>query len=309
LFALRNAFPRSSRDTLQHGAHAPRAPCNAQSTHSNVLAHVTIRTDDSDDDFDIVDDPVAKRQEEEEDLSLVVPQTKKVVAPKAAKKLTVERNRKKALIEEKERQERERQMRLEEALKKVSLKSGRELTEKEKRNLIVEKADNLICEDLFGDVGTRVNETDVKVLDGEDLMGGDDATKNGDTTASVPRKEGKPIEVFEQALYKLPLSSEAEYLEAAALLSARLNQGKKSTSIVQFIEFLVKAVSPSLDSNQYKALSSACNVQKNLKQKEEQVGKKKKKKSKKKILKMRHDDDAFADMGQDDYAAAGDYAW
>merc|ERR1711865_1304246 len=88
----------------------------------------------------------------------------------------------------------------------------------------------------------------------------------------------------------VPMDDEIEHIEVAGLIAAKLNEGKNSTNIVQFIEFLIKATHPSLDSTQYKALSSACNVQKNLKQKEEQVGKKKKKKSKKKSVKMQRDD-------------------
>ena len=225
-----------------------------------------------------------------------------------AKKETEKRRKKKTIIQKKEEEERARKERLEAALKKVSLQSGRELSEREKRSLVVEKSDNLLCEDLFGDVGAPVAAADVKVLEGEDLMGGGEGGKGEDTAkaaaaAGVKAPTGKPEDIFEDAIMRFPLNNEMDYIVMAKMISDKLNKSTNSTNVVQFIECLIKAVAPSLDSSQYKGLSSTCNVQKNAKQKEEQKG------NKKKILKMRkNDDDFMGDMGaQDEYQ--GDAYW
>jgi hypothetical protein len=145
------------------------------------------------------------------------------------------------------------------------------------------------------------------VLEGEDLMAGGDEGKDDDKNDTEKLAPGDPMEAVENALAKLSLKDEMNCIKLASLVSAAVNQSGNSTNVLQFMELMIKAVSQSLDSSQFKTLSSACNVQKNKKQKEEKVGnKKKKKKSTKKILKTQNDD-AFIDCaGMEDY---GDYAW
>ena len=125
--------------------------------------------------------PTFSDEEEEEDLSLSEPVVKDVPKPKKPKALTQEKSKKRSIIAKKEEAERQRKARLEEALKQVSKESGRELSEKEKHSLIVEKADNILCEDLFGSLaqknGVQVEEN---VLEGEDLMAGGDEGKDDD---------------------------------------------------------------------------------------------------------------------------------
>jgi len=246
---------------------------------------------------------------DEEDLSLVEEAPKpKVVrqATEGEKAKKADRQKRQAVIDKKEAQEQERQARLKAALEAVSKKSGRNLTDKEKQQLIVEKSDNLLCEDLFGDLGVKPTKQDEVVLEGEDLMGGEDKN-NTAAVAAVAATPTNPKEAFENAVANLPLNNEIDHIEAAGFIAARLNQGKNSTDIVQFLEFLIKAAHSSLDSTQFKALASACNVQKNLKQKEEQVGKKKKKKSKKKVLKTQRDDDFMAGGQYEDYGGYDDF--
>ena len=249
--------------------------------------------------------PTFSDEEEEEDLSLSEPVVKDVPKPKKPKALTQEKSKKRAIIAKKEEAERQRKARLEEALKQVSKKSGRALSEKEKHSLIVEKADNILCEDLFGSLaqknGVQVEEN---VLEGEDLMAGDGGKDDASIKEVAP---ADPMEAVENALAKLSLKDEMNCIKLASLVSAAVNQSGNSTNVLQFMELMIKAVSQSLDSSQFKTLSSACNVQKNKKQKEEKVGnKKKKKKSTKKILKTQNDD-AFIDYaGMEDY---GDYGW
>ena len=250
--------------------------------------------------------------DEEEDLSLKEPVVKDVPKSQKPKEMTKEKAKKRSIIEKKEEAERLRKQRLEEALKQVSLKSGRELSEREKHSLIVEKADYLLCEDLFGSMAkTGGVDVEENVLEGEDLMAGagddDDDNKNTGSSNNKKSVSKNPMDVIQDALAELPLSDESEYIKLAAMVSVALNRSENSTNVVQFMEFLIKAVNPTLDSAQFKSLSSACNVQKNIKQKEEKVGKKKKKKNaKKKILKTQNDD-AFIDCaGAEDY---GDYGW
>ena len=253
--------------------------------------------------------PTFSDDEEEEDLSLNEPVVKDVPQPKKPKALTQEKSKKRSIIAKKEEAERQRKARLEEALKQVSKESGRELSEKEKHSLIVEKADNILCEDLFGSLaqknGVQVEEN---VLEGEDLMAGDEGKDDDKNDASIKKlAPADPMEAVENALAQLSLKDEMKCIKLASLVSAAVNQSGNSTNVLQFMELMIKAVSQSLDSSQFKTLSSACNVQKSKKLKEEKVGnKKKKKKSTKKILKTQNDD-AFIDCaGMEDY---GDYAW
>ena len=252
--------------------------------------------------------PTFSDEEEEEDLSLSEPVVKDVPKPKKPKALTQEKSKKRAIIAKKEEAERQRKARLEEALKQVSKASGRELSEKEKHSLIVEKADNILCEDLFGSLAQKNSvQVEENVLEGEDLMAGGDEGKDDDKNDTEKLAPGDPMEAVENALAQLSLKDEMKCIKLASLVSAAVNQSGNSTNVLQFMELMIKAVSQSLDSSQFKTLSSACNVQKNKKQKEEKVGnKKKKKKSTKKILKTQNDD-AFIDCaGMEDY---GDYAW
>lgn len=252
--------------------------------------------------------PTFSDEEEEEDLSLSEPVVKAVPKSKKPKELTQEKSKKRSIIARKEEAEMQRKARLEEALKQVSNASGRQLSEKEKHSLIVEKADNLLCEDLFGSLAKKEGvQVEENVLEGEDLMAGEgrkDGNKNG--AATTTKVSVDPMEAIENAISQLSLKDEMECLKLANLVSAAINRSDNSTNILQFMELMIKAVSQSLDSSQFKSLSSACNVQKNIKQKEEKVGKKKKKKSTKKILKTQNDD-AFMDCaGMEDY---GDYGW
>ena len=140
-------------------------------------------------------------------------------------------------------------------------------------------------------------------MEGEDLMAGGGGNDEGGNKISK-KDTSSPMELIEDALERLELKNETDYIKLAAHVSANLNRSTNSTNVVQFLEFLIKAVKPTLDSAQFKSLSSACNVQKNLKQKEEQVGKKKKKKSKSKKILKTQSDDAFMDC-----AGMEDYGW
>jgi len=148
--------------------------------------------------------------DDEEDLSLAEPVVKvvKAVVKAEDKAKQVERQKRQSVIEKKEAQEQERQDRLQAALDAVSQKSGRQLTDREQQQLIVEKSDNLLCEDLFGDLGgdAAVEEEQV-VLEGEDLMGGGATGGNATTAAAAAAltKPTNPKDAFENALTQVPM--------------------------------------------------------------------------------------------------------
>lgn len=246
---------------------------------------------------------------DEEDLSLKEAQAAAVIKSKAPKAATVSKQRAKAVIAKKEAAEKERQGRIATALKKAQTKSDRTLTEREKRNVLTRASDGNLIDELFDDddgVQKRVSDDEADAApqyEGEDLMGGGaDAATATATSARAPKPPADPKEAFFEAVANLPMKTEMDHIEAAGVLAEKLNAGKNSTDVVQFIEFLIKAAESSLDSQQYKALASACNVMKSAKLKEEKVGKKKKKKSAKKICKMQSDMDymnSYDDYDQD----------
>lgn len=285
--------------------------------HNNLECFTFNPADDDSDDEETTETGTSNKKEESEeeeieDLALLEFDKPKETIQKSKPKKAVnaEKSRKQQLIAAKEEKERLRKKRLEDAMKAAEAATGVKLTDKAKAKLIVEKSDNLLCDDLF-DGCARVDPKEAVVYDGEDLMA--TASSESATTAALRKAEESivrdPMETLERALEKLPLGKLADSVKASKLVADKLNASGNSTNAVQFVECLIKMVAPSLDSSQYQSLSKVCNVQYNVKKTQEKklLGGKKSKKSKKKSVKTYKNDDFMADMGGD--YAGGDNYW
>ena len=116
---------------------------------------------------------------------------------------------------------------------------------------------------------------------------------------NISKQSKNPFDNFINIFQTLSFKTEEDYSKMADIIAKKFNKIQNSIKILQFLKFLIKNLN-TLNSEQYNILSSFCNIQKNIKQKEEKFTKKKKKKRKKKVLKIQSSND-FIESSQYDY--------